>query len=189
MARRAGGVVTPLGEPRTFQAAPLGQPTLPPADRTALLAFQRKTGRLQRAVMGAVRAAGEAQTRLDYLRKALLDTPAADPVLSVETRELEGQLKDLLISLTGDRTVASRNEPTPPSIMDRVQQVVGGHWSSTSAATRTHQRDYEIAASQFAPVLEKLRTLIEVDLASVEALAERAGAPWTPGRVPEWTPE
>ena len=73
--------------------------------------------------------------------------------------------------------------------MDRVQQVVSGHWSSTSEATQTHRREYDIAAAQFGPVLEKLRTLIEVDLASVESLAEAAGAPWTPGRVPEWRPE
>jgi len=38
-------------------------------------------------------------------------------------------------------------------------------------------------------VLSKLRTLVETDLAGLEAKAEAAGAPWTPGRVPRWTPE
>jgi len=189
MERRSGGALIPLGEPQRFQTVPLGKATLPYPDRKALLEFQRRTGRLQRAAMGAVRAAAEAQSRVDHLRKALLETPAADPVLSQETRELEAKLKDLMIELTGDPILRSRNEPSPPSIMDRVQQVVFGHWSSTSDATQTHRRDYDIAAAQFGPLLENLRNLIEVELASIEALAEAAGAPWTPGRVPEWQPE
>jgi len=48
---------------------------------------------------------------------------------------------------------------------------------------------YDIAAAQFAPVLEKLRALIEVDLRQLEEQAETAGSPWTPGRVPAWKPE
>ena len=64
LAERIEGKLVPMGEPQTFDAAPLGGDTLPPADRGALLAFQIKTGKLQRAVLGAVSAAGEAQTRI-----------------------------------------------------------------------------------------------------------------------------
>jgi hypothetical protein len=31
-----------------------------------------------------------------------------------------------------------------------------------------------------------LHTLVEVDLTKLEKDMEAAGAPWTPGRVPEW---
>jgi len=31
-----------------------------------------------------------------------------------------------------------------------------------------------------------LRQLIEVDLTRLEKQLEAAGAPWTPGRIPEW---
>lgn len=189
LAKRIGGTLTPLGEPRTFKAVPLGEASLPGPDREALLTFQRKTGRLQRAVMGAIRSAGEAQTRIDHLEKSLADAPGADPKLAEDVRAIEGRLKDLRVQLTGDDTVARRSEPTPPSIVDRVQQVVNGHWYATTDATQTHRRNYEIAAGQFAPVLEKLRGLVLVDLKRVEDEAEKAGAPWTPGRVPEWKPE
>ena len=134
-AKRVDGVTTPLGAPQTFEAGPLGNATLPAKDRAALLAFQQKTGRLQRAVLGAVRAADEAQTRIDYLKKALLDTPAADAKLRDDARAIEARLADLKTALSGDSTVAARNEPTPPAIVDRVQQIVLGHWATTSAAT------------------------------------------------------
>src|SRR6185436_17311209 len=93
LAKRVRGVETPLGEPQTFEAVPLGASSLPPTDRKELLAFEEKTGRLQRAVLGATRAVGEAQTRIDHLKKALADAPAADPQLSMELRQLESKLK------------------------------------------------------------------------------------------------
>ena len=189
IAKRVGGVVTPLGAPQTFAAIPLGTASLPPADRKALLAFEEKTGRLQRAVLGAVKAAAEAQTRIDHLKKALTEAGGADPKLPVALRAIEARLKDLQIELSGDSALSSRNEPTPPSIADRVQTIVGGHWDATSAPTATHRRNYDIAAQQFAPVLSKLRALSLVDLKKLEDDAEAAGAPWTPGRVPDWKPE
>jgi hypothetical protein len=70
-----------------------------------------------------------------------------------------------------------------------VQTIVTGGWDATSTPTATQKRNYEIAATDFKPVLDKLRTLVLTDLAKVEAAAEAAGAPWTPGRVPDWKPE
>jgi len=189
LAKRVDGKVTPLGVPQTFEAVPLGNATLAAKDRGALLAFQRKTARLQRAVLGAVSSVDEAQKQLNHLKQALLDTPGADPGLSQEARALESRLKDIKVALSGDSVRAKRNEPTPPSIADRVQQVISGEWASTAEATQTQQRNYEIAASEFGGVLEKLRTLVTVDLKQLENKAELAGAPWTPGRFPTWKPE
>ncbi len=188
LARRVDGEVTTLGEPHTFSTEALGTGSLPPPDRAALLAFQEKTGRLQRAVLGAVEAAGEAQKRLDHLKQALDDTPAADPALAAEARAIEGRLKDLEVALTGDEVVSGYNEPTPLSIVSRVQAIVSGHWTTTQAPTATHRRAYEIAGEEFGDALAKLQTLVD-DVQALEAKAEAAGAPWTPGRVPTWSPE
>ncbi len=189
LAKRVDGKETPLGTPQTFSAEPLNIATLPAADRAALLAFQQKTARLQRAALGAENVADEAQTRLNYVKRALLDTPGADPALLQEALALENRLKDLQTRLSGDRVIASRNEPTPPAIVDRVQGIVYGHWASTSTPTQTHRDAYQIAADEFGAVLEGLRVLIEVDLKSLEDRLESAGAPWTPGRVPRWKAE
>ncbi len=187
LAKRVDGVVTPLAEPVAFTTAPLGAGSLPAPDREALLAFQQKTARLQRAVLGAIEAAGEAKSRIAHVKKALLATPGAAPRLADEARALEARLLDISEALSGDPVRGKRNEPTPPAIADRVQGVVYGHWYATSDATRTHRASYEIAAAEFKETLAALRTLVEVDLARLEADAESAGAPWTPGRVPLWS--
>ena len=66
-------------------------------------------------------------------------------------------------------------------------RIVFGHWSSTSAPTATHRKNYEIAETEFSAMLDDLRTLVEQDLVALEQRLEAAGAPWTPGRgIPRW---
>ena len=85
--------------------------------------------------------------------------------------------------------MAGRNEPTAMSTADRVQAIVGAHWSATVAPTGTSRQAYAIASEAFETQLATLRTLVETDLRALEGAMEKAGAPWTPGRVPAWTKE
>jgi hypothetical protein len=75
---------------------------------------------------------------------------------------------------------------TPPSINDRIGYVVNAQRMSTARPTQTQQNQYAAAAQDFEAVLTQLRQLIEVDLSRLEKQLEAAGAPWTPGRIPEW---
>lgn len=189
IAKRVDGVVSPIGETQSFQTAPLLASTLPAPDYKSVLEFGKKLSHLQRAVLGANNANAEAQKRLEHLVKSLEDTPGADMKLRDTARDLMTQLKDIDKAMNGNPVVRKFQEPDPPSISERVQTAVYGDWTITSAPTGTHRRNYEIAADEFAPVLERLRKVIEVDLKSLEDQMEAAGAPWTPGRVPRWTKE
>jgi hypothetical protein len=80
-----------------------------------------------------------------------------------------------------------RNEPVPSSIHDRVDAILGGERFSLAKPTQSHIDDYSIASAEFGEQLRKLHALVEVDLAKLEKDMEAAGAPWTPGRVPEWS--
>jgi photosystem II stability/assembly factor-like uncharacterized protein len=178
------GVSSPLGGPQSFVTEPLGLATLPAADKAALLAFQKQAAELQRAVLGTVGVAGETQTRLEHVLVALRDTPAAGLELGARARTLLDQLRDLREELEGDRTIRSRAEPAPPSIASRIGTVVGS-WTSTSAPTRTQRDGYAWAEAAFSGVLGKLRVLIG-ELDQLEQEIEALGAPWTPGRLPQW---
>ncbi|MBU0640882.1 MAG: glycosyl hydrolase [Planctomycetes bacterium] len=188
LAKRVDGVITPLADPQPFQVIPLELATFAATERPAVLAFQKRVARLQRAVQGALRAADDAQNRLAHIRGAITETPEADLALLAETKALEQRLRDLLIRLRGDSTRQKRMEPTPPSINERVQQIVG-QWNTTTVPTQTHHDAYRYAGAEFAEMLPALRTLIETDLKALEARLEAAGAPWTPGRIPVWEME
>ena len=185
LAQRVDGVVTPLGEAQTFNVKPLANTSLPAPDRAALVAFQKQTSELQRAALGASRAVDELQKRLDALTIAITSTPRADVALRQQAVTLKHKLEDVDVELNGDPTIARRSEPVPPAIVDRVSQVVGGSWGSTSEPTATHRRNYEIASSELGGALAKLRQA-EAELVALEKKAEELGAPWTPGRIPTW---
>jgi photosystem II stability/assembly factor-like uncharacterized protein len=183
LAKRIGGALVPLGAPQPFVVESLSLASLPEKDKAALLAFQKKAGELQRAMMGASAAADEALKNLAYVRKALLDTPKADPKLGEQARAIETGIRAAQRELVGDSTVGRRSEARSPSLMDRISTQIG----STGPITRTVQRDYEIAADGFGAVLDTLRGLVDRDLRSLGAAMEAAGAPWTPGRgLPVW---
>jgi hypothetical protein len=95
-------------------------------------------------------------------------------------------LKDLAEKLNGGSVVGRYNEPTSTPIVSLVGNVVDGQWTTSAAPTKTQRDSYAMAAAAFAPVLADLRKLVETDLAAVEKQMESAGAPWTPGRIPNW---
>ncbi len=189
LATRVDGKLTPVGEPQTFQAVPLAAASLSAPDRAAVLAFAAKVSRLQRAVLGASRLADDLRRQLALAKKAVDDTPKADAKLADEVRIIDNRLQDIQVALGGDSVIRRYNEPTPPSIAERVGGIISGQWVTTSAPTETHRQQYALAAEQFGPVLEQFRKLVEVDLKGLQDRLETAGAPWTPGRVPRWTPE
>jgi hypothetical protein len=189
MEKRVDGVTTAIASARTVEAVPLGLGTLEARDKKALVDFERKVARLQRAVLGAVRATAEAQDRVDHLEKALMETPGADQELAGEIFALRNRLKDITEKLTGGGIRSKYNEATLPGIADRVERIVGSQWLSTSPPTKTNEEAYRYAGDAFSSLLPDLTALIERDLEGIEARLEKAGAPWTPGRVPRWSME
>jgi hypothetical protein len=184
LAQRVAGAITPLGEPQTFKVKPLSNTTLPAADRAALLAFHRQAADLQRAALGADRAVGRARRADQGLSAAIQVTPRADLALRQQAIDLQHRLDDVEAALSGDPIIGRHNEPTPPAILDRVNQIVQG-WGSTSEPTATARRSYEIASSELGEVLPKIRSVAS-ELEALEKKAEELGAPWTPGRIPTW---
>jgi photosystem II stability/assembly factor-like uncharacterized protein len=183
LAKMVDGQLTNLTEPQTFAVESLGLQTLPAKDKSELLAFQKKAGELQRAMMGAGQAAQEAMKNIKFMKKALLDTANADPKLGDRVREIEDRIQDLLIALYGDWAKMRRGEMPSPGLVNRVSAQL----NTTASITETVKKNYEIAADEFVQFLENLRQLIDVDLKKLGEEMEAAGAPWTPGRpVPEW---
>ncbi len=92
----------------------------------------------------------------------------------------------ILRRLRGDTVLRDRNENTPPSIDDRVETIMQNERMSSSPPPRTDLDGYAIASEEFTEELGKLRAILEQDLPKLEKAMEQAGAPWTPGRIPEW---
>jgi len=186
LAKRVDGVLTALPGEQSFNVVVEGQTAMKAEDRAALHEFQQKVAKLQRAVTGALEVANSTKTRLGLIKRAIQEAPAAELKLRDEANRMDARLNEILRMLRGDIALRQRNENVPPSINERVSGIVGGQRMSTARPTDTHRKQYAIAAEEFAQELAKLRALVETDLAKLEKALEAAGAPHTPGRIPNW---
>ncbi|MFK7848030.1 MAG: glycosyl hydrolase [Rhodothermales bacterium] len=185
LSRLVDGEVEALAGSQTFNVVPLLGEMTPRTPQ--VVAFQKETARLQRAVMGASAALNEAMERSEALQKAITETPADVSDIHAELNTLAQEMREVRESLSGDPTKGRRNEPSDVSLMRRMSRITGGAWSgSIQEVTGTQRRQYEIVSDAFGDILSRLRQLIDGDLKRIEDAAEAAGVPWTSGRLPVW---
>lgn len=177
------GVVETLAGPEAFDVYALDLATMGTDQPKDALAFTRNACDLRREVIGAIRAAGEAENRIKHLHQAILDTPkaGADHLKRLESIRID--LNTILVELRGDQTLSKRNHPQLPSIRERISTVVSGQLRVTSKPTETHREQFKFAAESFSDARVKLRAVHE-RLVALEKELDVLGAPWTPGRVP-----
>ncbi len=186
LAKSVDGDMVELTDAVSFEIVPLGLATFAADDNEAVIAFNRRVASQRRAVRGAIRAAGEFKKRIAHIRKAILVTPDSDHALLAEAQALESTLNVLSRALSGDRTKGKHQRAVPPSISTRVE--IAADWYVTSPPTQTQRDSIGYAEELFTDVLAGLKSLRE-DLAALEGKIENIGAPWTPGRLPNWSAE
>src|SRR5262249_44687704 len=120
------------------------------------------------------------------IKRALDQTPGIDSKWKDDVRTLEKRNREILRNLRGDVALRARNENTPISIVERVEGIASQQGFSLAKPTGSHLNSYKIASEELSEEVTKLRTLIDVDLKALEKALDAAGAPWTPGRLPEW---
>jgi hypothetical protein len=119
------------------------------------------------------------------MKQAALDAPKQSTDIAKTIRELEIRLNSVNRLLNGDGSLARREFETAPSVRGRVFYIIGSLWNTTAAPTQTQISSYETAAGEFTPVYNELKA-IAAEVKKLEDLLEKNGAPYTPGRLPEW---
>jgi hypothetical protein len=188
LATLQNGVLNETGESQTFTVKPLEASPEITDDRRALQAFQIKVAGLQRAVAGSSAAMAELQNRIAHVRVAIVETPAAGDAERDVLQQLTTRLADVEVAISGDLTIGGRNEPVPMSIDSRASNLYYNLVFSQSAAGGNYKDSYAVAAEEFSAALRSL-SRVDTDLAALENALEIKGAPWTPGRIPDWLPD
>lgn len=179
------GAFTELAGPQAFHAVLLKSYSLPIADRQSLQQFYKKVSALRRAVSGADAVRGEMASKMNYIKTAILEGTGVDVNLQKQAYDIERRLIAVNTLLNGDATRARREFETTPSIQGRIGNIEGGLWSTSSESTQTYQDSYRVASKQFGPVLEELKS-IQAAIGQLEKTLDLRGAPYSPGRLPDW---
>lgn len=174
------GSLQSQGSPQSFmvKAAPNASAG---SDYQAVAAFQRRGDELSREISNTNRRMGEASEKLRFIRAALLKTPGATPAMFATWKSLSNNLADLRMNLNGDPIPSSRNEATSPAIRSRLGSAMGGSGATTQLPTETQKRDFALAESGFAQFQRDADAFFK-EMTAYEAVLEKAGAPFTPGR-------
>ena len=183
VSKRVDGVVTPLIGPREFNVVMEGGGPSEEAASKELLEFQQKVAKLERSVLSALDTANDLKTRTGKIQAAIDATPSMDRKWADAARALEKKNDEILRALRGDVILERHNVNVPPSIVGRVEMIVGNESASLQRPPGTDLEAFRIASQEFAAVDTKLRTLVNVDLKALEDALNAAGAPWTPGRL------
>jgi len=180
-----GGTLTAVGEPERFACRPLNLSTIPVADRAALDAFNREVAALARAIAAADAHRGRLAELLPYLEGAVLGVPDLQEGWLAELAALRARLREIDEALNGDPILPRFEGQARMSLKGRTDLIVSSLWVTTSGPTGTYRRAYDEAKAGFGEVLAALR---ETDgrVRALEDALERAGAPYTPGRLPVW---
>ena len=112
--------------------------------------------------------------------------PQATPKLREQTIALETRLNEVSLLLRGNPEYSERTLPGPPSVVERVRGVSGTMRGASNFPTQTALDSYAIASDEFKNALGKLRTLAREEMPRLETALDRAGVPYTPGRLPDW---
>jgi photosystem II stability/assembly factor-like uncharacterized protein len=184
LAKRVQGIVTPLPGEETVDVLPEGPASM--EDRAAMAEYQEKLGSLQLYLAFVTQTATDAGTRLSAIRRAIDATPALPGKMREDALELQQQLSQIALALHGDRVWRATNEGVPASISDRVQAAAAPTRGTTGRPTRTAMEQFQIASEELAVEIPRLRKLVETDIKALEQQLDAAGAPPTPGRLPEW---
>ena len=182
MAMRVRGVVTPMPGTQSFAVVVEGREKMTDAERVELVAFQRQLSDLQRSVGGANEVATATKTRIGFLKRAANEAPVANQQFINQAKQYDDEINDIINKLRGGR---ENTDTPPPSISSRVSIVADTVRLSTIKPTQTQIDQYNLSNAEFKPVLARLRKLVEVDLPAFEKQLEAAGAPLTPGTLPQ----
>jgi hypothetical protein len=160
--------------------------TIPAEDWTAMANFKKKAMRLMQAVGSSRSILSEMNVKINEYKAATKGFPAVESNdLMKQILALEQQLNDINNALNGDRNLNQLDLDGEYGTGQRAQQALYDVFGSTSNVTGTSIRNYEIAADEFKPILESIKSLMPV-FNQMDANLNQMGAPITSGRLPNW---
>jgi photosystem II stability/assembly factor-like uncharacterized protein len=179
------GKYTTLTEPVPFKAVPLAAGSFQVQDKKALGEFTSQVAELRRVISGTEEYRREQANKLRFLKAAAQKAGAVPLELSEQFVALEKRIDAAGVALNGDRAMSSREFETAPSINQRLGNIVGALWSSTTADPVYYKDSYASIQKQFRPVYNEVKAIGE-EVKKLEASLEKQGAPYTPGRLPDF---
>ena len=137
-------------------------------------------------VQSASAMLNDATTKTRYMKEAVQSIARPNQDFIKDVLAIEDKLRSIQKKMNGDRVAERLDIDTPPGISSRLLSAIFDGYGTTSDPTSTMKEQLQIASEEFEGVLSELKTVVNTDIKTLEQKLEVAGAPYTPGRLPEY---
>ncbi len=189
VSKKIDGVLTQIAGPVEFICKPLGTPSVPAKERSALVSFQQKASRLQRSILAANNYVSDLRSKLGAVKASIMQAQQETAPQILKVRQLEVRLTQMKRAFSGDEVISRRNDIAPSGILTRLNSLTESFFSSFADPTPTQKKAYSIAADEFDVQYQELKKIAETEIPALYKEMNAAGAPYIPGQLPEWRKE
>ena len=130
-----------------------------------------------------VTTARQLEGQIEQVRTTLAAHPEVPEPLRARLADIENALQAILEEMLGDDTDAGATQPGAPPLNGQVRQLYSAIGASTALPTveqmQLTRRSYELLAEQ----VDGINRVLDEDVAELQRQLDRAGVPWTPGRL------
>jgi len=178
LVKRNESGVNVLSSPVEFEVESLNFSTLSEINKTKLLAYQKKASELQRVMMGTLGVIRELKSKVKSFENAAKSSSCSCENILLNIKKVKKYLEDINEKLFGDRIKSKYDEPTPLSLIRRLNL----HLYSTSNLTENTTKNYDFVKTTFGEIYNQVKKISEVYLPSIEKELEKMKVPWSEGR-------
>lgn len=176
LTKTAGGVVTELDGPISFDVVPLHEPTLTGASPDAILAFQEQLAELQNQMTRFSDLMEEQVDKVDAMMTAVARAKRPSVDLTQQLQAARETLHGLDQRVRGYRSKSEIGERNPPSPQSRLS--VGSRGLSTTyGPTEMHRQAVETGRAELISLRAELDEFIRTIMGGLESSIQTVGAP------------
>jgi len=184
MSKIVNGIETKIGEPQSFNLRSLGNLTLPAKNPLALENFKKEAAEVYGVTAGLTKWTENMTKNVKALKTALINGAGSTQEDLMRADDIISELRKMNRKLNGDEIIDKLHENQPPNLNWRISAVTYGAYHG-SDATQTLKDNLQIVKDGVTELIKKAK-LLEQKLQLLEERANKAGSPWSPGRIPDF---
>ncbi|MCM8570079.1 glycosyl hydrolase [Gramella jeungdoensis] len=167
---------TVLAGPENFEVVPLRETTLDGAAHQEIAKFWQRSTELFADIRKLNYALENAENKVKAMRVALNRTRAEAPEIKKNLYDLDGEIRELKISLEGSPSKAKMGEKVQPNLRSHFIFAFRGS-QTTYGPTAAHKRSMNIAERMYNDLRSEVSTIVNETIPALENKLNEIGAP------------
>ena len=181
MQKRVDGVMTDVGETRSFDVISIREPTLPGSPQEQRVVFDSQVSELKRANQGTIKTIDAIVAEIEAAKEVLLSS-TADASLYEIANSIQQRIQGERDRLTNNESRGPYNDLDEMTVQTRLFHAGFVSTANAYGPTPSQRESLRIARDLYDEVSRQLSNLVDVEYAGLKVALDAAGVPWSPGR-------